>query len=256
MSVTTNAYLAWTAAVVTAVVMGVRLPVVAVTATALGGPEVRMTSLRHDSRCPQESLAFYREHRDRLGRITHAVVTVPTSRAELFYTLVLRDEAGGQLLLSGPVGDDEDEVRATLLRVVREAGFAEEPADAIRTHAAVRMRRGSDGATWLESASGPRWQFPRRLPTEPARAALRAFARGHGIRIVDLADVLSVERALVDSAMSARWLAWDAADRLAIALRTHPQQLWPQWFGARSGDAGPTRVDSAANSTAPDGVPA
>lgn len=198
-----------------------------------------MTSLAHDSRSPQECLAFFRAHRDRLGRITHVAVTVPGSASELFYTMVLRDDCGGQLLLSGLMGD-EDEVRSVLLRIAVEAGFAEDSAEAIRTHGAVRMRRGPDGATCLESASGPRWQFPRRLPTGPARAALRTFARNHGVRIGDLAGVLSVDAALVDTAMSSRWLQWEAADRLAVALRSHPQDLWPGWFGQRAitGSAG------------------
>lgn len=189
-----------------------------------------MTSLAHDSHSPQEGLVFFRAHRDRLGRITHVAVTVSASSSELFYAMVLRDDAGGQLLLSGPV-DDEDEACTVLLRIAVEAGFAEDSAEAVRTHGAVRMRRGPDGTTCLESASGPRWQFPRRLPTEPARAALRAFARDHGVRIGDLAGVLSVEAALVNTAMSARWLQWEAADRLAVALRSHPQDLWPGWFG-------------------------
>lgn len=198
-----------------------------------------MTSLAHDSHSPQQCLAFFRGHRDRLGRITHVAVTVPASSRELFYTMVLRDDAGGQLLLSGLL-DDEDEARGALLRIAVEAGFAEESAQAIRTHDAVRMRRGPDGATWLESASGPRWQFPRRLPTEPARTALRSFARHHGVRIGDLASVLSVDAALVNTAMSARWLPWEAADQLAIALRRHPHDLWPGWFGQHAvvGSAG------------------
>jgi hypothetical protein len=206
-----------------------------------------MTSLAHDSHSPQECLAFFRANRDRLRRITHIAVTVPASSSELFYTMVLRDDAGGQLLLSGPM-DDEDEARAVLLRITVEAGFAEDSAEAIRTHGSVRMRRGPDGATCLESASGPRWQFPRRLPAEPARMALRAFARDHGVRIGDLASVLSLEAALVDTAMNARWLQWEAADRLAVALRSHPQDLWPGWFGQHA--PAPAAVLSAAPSGA------
>lgn len=193
-----------------------------------------MTSLRFHGRCPRDTLTFFRVHRDYLGPISHATVTVAASASQSLYTVMLGNDAGGLMLLSGPVADDEDEVRSVLLRVAVEAGFAEQVACAIRTHAVVRVRRCPDGATVLECASSPRRQSPQRLPTEPARAALRAFARGHGIRLADLPDVLTVDASLVNSSMSAPWLAWEAADRLAIALRTHPSELWPNWFGQRN----------------------
>lgn len=85
--------------------------------------------------------------------------------------------------------------------------------------------------------TSPRWQLPRRLPTAPAREALRRFARCHGNRIDDLADVLSMPPALVESVMGARWLAWEDADIVAISLRTHPYELWPDWFGPLSANA-------------------
>jgi lambda repressor-like predicted transcriptional regulator len=118
-----------------------------------------------------------------------------------------------------------------LLRIAVEAGFAEDAAGSILTHAGVRMRRTIDGTTSLEFATGPRWQSPRRLPAAPAGEALRAFARRHRLHHGELADVLGIDSGLVESALTARWLAWERADEVAIALRLHPHDLWPDWFG-------------------------
>ena len=190
-----------------------------------------MTTLRYDGRSPAESLAFFRDHRDELAPITRAAATTPQSRHDLFYALVLRDDRGGEMLLSGQMRRDDDNARSLLVRIAVEAGFAEDAAGSILTHAGVRMRRTLDGTTTLECATGPRWQSPRRLPAAPAADALRSFARSHHLRHAELADVLGIDAALVESALTARWLPWERADQVAIALRLHPHDLWADWFG-------------------------
>lgn len=69
-----------------------------------------------------------------------------------------------------------------------------------------------------------------RLPAAPAQDALRRFARRHGLRTADLAEVLPVDARLLDSVMQRRWLPWPLADSVAVALRCHPSALWPDWF--------------------------
>lgn len=190
-----------------------------------------MTTLRYDGRSPADSLAFFRDHRDELGPITRAAATTPQSRRDLFYALVLRDDRGDEMLLSGPMHRDDDTARSLLVKITVEAGFAEDASGSILTHAGVRMRRTVDGTTSLECAIGPRWQSPRRLTAAPAADALRAFARRHHLRHDDLCQVLGIDRELVESALTARWLSWERADEIAIALRMHPHDLWPEWFG-------------------------
>lgn len=212
-----------------------------------------MTTLRYDTGSPADALAFFRDHRGELGPITRAAVTTPRSSRDLFYALVLRDGRGGEMLLSGPMHSEDDTAAALLVRIAVEAGFAEDAAGSILTHAGVRMRRTLEGTTSLECATGPRWQSPRRLPAAPAAEALRAFARRHHLRHDDLGDVLNIDRGLVESVLSARWLAWERADEVAIALRLHPHELWPDWFG-HAARTDPTAADVVSLRTA--GVPA
>jgi hypothetical protein len=77
-----------------------------------------------------------------------------------------------------------------------------------------------------------------RFPAAPAQEALRGFGRAHVVTIDDLAAVLGVDRRLVTSVMARRWLPWHLADTVAVALRRHPCDLWPDWFAGRPSGGG------------------
>lgn len=83
-----------------------------------------------------------------------------------------------------------------------------------------------------------------RFPAAPAQDALRGFARAHAITIDDVAAVLGVDHRLVTSVMGRHWLPWHLADTVAVALRRHPCDLWPDWFPGRP-SAGEGRTTAA-----------
>lgn len=71
---------------------------------------------------------------------------------------------------------------------------------------------------------------PSRLPAEPAKQAIRSFGRRHALSIAETATVLALDPRLVRSVMGRRWLEWETADVIAVALRRHPLDLWPDWL--------------------------
>ena len=100
-----------------------------------------------------DSLAYYRDHRHELGRIVQAAVTFPGLGDDDPYTMVLRDDRGTRMLLSGcPTGYAVAAPRAAM-EILVEAGFAAEIAQVVFTHRVVRMTRGRDGATVLGRAA-------------------------------------------------------------------------------------------------------
>lgn len=72
-----------------------------------------------------------------------------------------------------------------------------------------------------------------RCPAGPARDALRRFARTHAVAIDDIGAVIGLDQRVVASVMGRRWLPFDLADEIAVALRRHPCDLWPDWFPRR-----------------------
>jgi len=91
-----------------------------------------------------DSSAFFRDHRHELGVITHACVTFPGFGADEPYNLVLRDDHGARMLLSGcPAGFAGPGPR-TAMQVLVEAGFAPQFVDVVLTHTVVRFSRGVD----------------------------------------------------------------------------------------------------------------
>ena len=77
-------------------------------------------------------------------------------------------------------------------------------------------------------------QSPSRFPAEPAKQAIRRFGRRHALSIAQTATVLAIDPRLLRSVMGRRWLEWETADAIAVALRRHPLDLWPDWLGTRS----------------------
>jgi hypothetical protein len=99
------------------------------------------------------TLAFFRDHRGRLGRIVSAAVTFPGLLGDDPYTIVLRDDHGTRLLLSGAGTGYVGGSQRIVLQILVEAGFASEVAEAVRTHDFVRLSRSADGTTLLEQAT-------------------------------------------------------------------------------------------------------
>jgi hypothetical protein len=102
----------------------------------------------------EEELSFFRDNRWQLGRIVSAAVSFPGLLDDDPYTVVLRDDAGTRMLVSGGPSDRVGGGQRTVLQILAEAGFAAEVAVAIRSHDFVRMSRTPDGTTVLEQATG------------------------------------------------------------------------------------------------------
>ena len=81
-----------------------------------------------------------------------------------------------------------------------------------------------------------------RLPAAPARRAITAWADSHQLDLQDLAEVLRLQTHELRLLLDRRWLTWETADEIAIALGRHPYEIWPGWFDTfrrPGGEAGP-----------------
>jgi hypothetical protein len=107
-----------------------------------------------------DSVGYYREHRHELGCIVQAAVTFPGLGDDDPYTMVLRDDRGARMLLSGCTAGYAGECPRTAMEILIEAGFDAEIAQVVFTHRVVRMIRGEDGATVLTEALGVRQGDP------------------------------------------------------------------------------------------------
>ncbi len=102
------------------------------------------------------------------------------------------------------------------------------------THAApVLAQRREPGDPAVPGAA----QFP----AEPARRVINAFASGRRITLAEAAGQLHLDAALVQAVFHRRWIPWEAADAIAVALGHHPCDLWPEWFPPQPAAAGPAR---------------
>ena len=68
------------------------------------------------------------------------------------------------------------------------------------------------------------------LPAEPARRAVTEYAASRRLRIDEVADMLQIDARVLRSLMERRWVGWEAADEIAVALGCHPYEIWPEWF--------------------------
>jgi lambda repressor-like predicted transcriptional regulator len=46
----------------------------------------------------------------------------------------------------------------------------------------------------------------------------------------EVADVLHLDRRILQSLFERRWVDWETADEIAVALGCHPYELWAEWF--------------------------
>ena len=79
------------------------------------------------------------------------------------------------------------------------------------------------------------------FPAEPARRAIDEFASTRRITLGEAAAHLHLDAALVQAVFQRRWVPWEAADAIAVALGHHPCDLWPEWFPPQRAAAGKAR---------------
>lgn len=83
-----------------------------------------------------------------------------------------------------------------------------------------------------------------RLPAAPVRRAIAAWADSHRLDLQDLAEVLHLPTHELRLLLERRWLTWETADEIAVALGRHPFEIWPGWFDTfrrPAGEAGPVK---------------
>ena len=83
-----------------------------------------------------------------------------------------------------------------------------------------------------------------RLPAAPARRAITVWADSDRLDLRDLAEVLHLQMHELRLLLQRRWLTWETADEIAVALGRHPFEIWPEWFDTfcrPAGEAGPGR---------------
>lgn len=85
-----------------------------------------------DDRNAAAGLEFFRDHRHRLGHIVCARVRAG-AEAGAGHTLILRDDAGAELRLSGPAAGRPNEAARLAMQVLVEAGFPAEQARRVFT---------------------------------------------------------------------------------------------------------------------------
>ena len=69
-----------------------------------------------------------------------------------------------------------------------------------------------------------------RLPAAPARRAITIWAESHRFELQDLAEGLHLQMQELRLLLERRWLTWETADEIAVALGRHPFEIWPEWF--------------------------
>ena len=85
-----------------------------------------------------------------------------------------------------------------------------------------------------------------RLPAAPARRAITIWADSHRLELRDLAEVLHLQTHELRLLLERRWLTWETADEIAVALGRHPFEIWPGWFDPirrLAGEAGPGKEE-------------
>lgn len=88
-----------------------------------------------------ESIAFFREHRDRLGELVAAEVYFPGTGGAYPHCAALRDGAGNVIWLSGLAAGYPGEGPRAAMQVLVEAGFPAEQARTVFTERAVTLTR-------------------------------------------------------------------------------------------------------------------
>ena len=73
-----------------------------------------------------------------------------------------------------------------------------------------------------------------RLATAPTREAIAVWAEAHRLGFEDLAGVLRLQTHALRLLLERRWLTWETANEIAVALGCHPYEIWPGWFDTQS----------------------
>lgn len=68
------------------------------------------------------------------------------------------------------------------------------------------------------------------FPAAPARQAIDEFARRRRLTLAETAAQVNLDATFVQAVFHRRWIPWEAADAIAVALGHHPYDLWPEWF--------------------------
>lgn len=90
----------------------------------------------------RDSLQFFREHRHQLGEIVEASVRFPGFEDPHDpYLMVLRDDRGGEMLLSGCTAGYPGEGPRGAMEVLVEAGWPADQAALVFTTATLRLER-------------------------------------------------------------------------------------------------------------------
>lgn len=77
----------------------------------------------------------------------------------------------------------------------------------------------------------------RTFPTAPLIRALHARAERTGCSLVELAELLGIDRRTVQRLPAHPRIDARRADSLAVALGKHPCEIWPEWFAADASSA-------------------
>ena len=84
-------------------------------------------------------------------------------------------------------------------------------------------------------ATQARWEQsgrpPAMFPAEPARKALMELALRRQLSLMEAALEIHLDEVTARKVFLRRWLPWDRADHIAVALGRHPSELWPDWYG-------------------------
>lgn len=121
----------------------------------------------------RDSIAFFREHRHRLNRIVEASVRFPGfDDPHDPYLMVLRDDRGDEMLLSGCTAGYPGEGPRGAMQVLVESGWPADQAALVFTMPTLRLERELPLATLATLSAGKRTAQPAQkiAPVPPHRA--------------------------------------------------------------------------------------
>ena len=127
----------------------------------------------HGNGITRDSLQFFREHRHQLGEIVEASVRFPGFEDPYDpYLMVLRDDRGDEMLLSGCTAGYPGEGPRGAMEVLVEAGWPADQAALVFHTATLRLERHTQAAAAVAAT-----RAMQRSATSPSRSA-SARARG------------------------------------------------------------------------------
>jgi hypothetical protein len=125
-----------------------------------------------------DSLDFYRQHRHQLGSITSAQLRFPGfDDPHDPYLMVVRDEAGNEIALSGCTTGYHGEGPRAAIRLLVEEGWAPIVANRVLTAATLSLTRNA--AVHARNPTRSRSAAPRPSPVTPVPRPLSRRRRQH-----------------------------------------------------------------------------